>query len=469
MCGIFGIYGHPEASRLTYLGLHALQHRGQESCGITSSDSTRLRTWRGMGLVVDVFDQSTLDRLPGRSAIGHVRYSTAGDSDPANAQPIAVRHGRGQLAVAHNGNLVNAQRVRSALEKQGAIFSSNADSEVIVHLFSRRKESRIVDRTLGVLGDLEGAFSLLFLSEKKLIAARDPHGFRPLELGRLTWGEGKVAHVVASETSAFDLIGAEFVRHIQPGEVVMIDNKGVASFKLEGPAQEPTFCVFEDIYFARPDSLLGQRSVYENRERLGAQLARECPAEADIVIPVPDSGNTAALGYSREAGIPFGIGLVRSHYVGRTFIEPQQSIRHFGVRLKLAPVRYLIEGQRVVVVDDSLVRGTTSRKIVAMLRSAGAKEVHMRISAPPTRHPCHYGIDMPSYGELIANEKSLSQLCAHIEADTLGYISIEGMLEVLAQGEGCGYCHACFSGNYPVAFETPRKARPLPVLQSPRH
>ncbi|PID38218.1 MAG: amidophosphoribosyltransferase [Deltaproteobacteria bacterium] len=468
MCGIFGIYGYSEASRIAYLGLHALQHRGQESAGITASDTARLRTWRGMGLVVDVFNEETLDRLSGRHAIGHVRYSTAGESDPANAAPIAVRHGRGQLAVAHNGNLANAQKLRRELEDDGSIFTSNVDSEVVVHLYARRKEHRVIDRFKKVLEQLTGAYSLVMLTEKKLVAARDPHGFRPLELGRLRRKDGTEAWVFASETSAFDLIGATFERHVQPGEILVVDREGLETYPMN-PAERPDrrFCVFEDIYFARPDSLLGERSVYENRERLGARLAAEHPVEAEIVIPVPDSGNTAALGYSRASEIPFGIGLVRSHYVGRTFIEPQQTIRHFGVKLKLAPVRYLIENKRVVVVDDSLVRGTTSRKIVEMLRAAGAAEVHLRISAPPTRHPCFYGIDMPSYEELIANNKSLEEIAAHVDADTIGYLSVEGMLQALEDPEGGAFCHACFSGNYPVPYEAPQTVKPLPLLQPP--
>ena len=407
MCGIFGIYGHPEASNLAYLGLHALQHRGQESAGIAVSNGERLLNWRGMGLVADVFDEQRLRRLEGPAAIGHVRYSTAGDTDLSNAQPLAVQHGGGQLAIVHNGNLVNEGSLRQGLESQGSIFSSNSDSEVIVHLLARcPAEQDMVERVSSVLGQLEGAYSVLFLTEDKLIAARDPHGFRPLSLGKLPMPDGKTAWVFASETGAFDLIGATYVRPIHPGEIVSVDAEGLKTVSPFAP-QKPRFCVFEHIYFARPDAKLGPRSVYRSRELLGQQLAREQPADADIIIPVPDSGNTAALGFAEESGIPFGIGLIRSHYVGRTFIEPQQSIRHFGVRLKLAPVRHLIEGKRVCVVDDSLVRGTTSRKIVNMLRSAGATAVHMRISAPPTRHPCFYGIDTPSPSELIASNKTV--------------------------------------------------------------
>jgi amidophosphoribosyltransferase len=492
MCGIFGVYGHPEAANLTYLGLHGLQHRGQESAGIASSDSRRLYTYRGMGLVVDTFDEATLSRLKGGAAVGHVRYSTAGESDISGAQPLAVRHARGQLAVVHNGNLVNAGSLRQELERGGSIFSSNVDSEVIVHLFARTSEHKIVDRITATLARLEGAFSLLFLTERKLIAARDPYGFRPLCMGRIAKGkrsqEGDEAHgwVFASETSAFDLIGAEYVRPVHPGEIVVVDRKGRRSYRrFASPTKR--FCVFEHVYFARPDSLLGFDSVYESRRGLGRQLSREAPAEADLVIPVPDSGTTAALGYAEQSGLPFEMGLIRSHYVGRTFIEPQQSIRHFGVRLKLAPVRRLIEGRRVVVVDDSLVRGTTSRKIVGMIRGAGAAEVHMRISSPPLRHPCFYGIDIPTSSELIAHSRSVEEIRAHTGADSLAYLSLEGMLHALggapeqggaggaearAEGppstprqEAVRYCDACFSGKYPVPFEQPVKVKPLPVLQ----
>jgi amidophosphoribosyltransferase len=472
MCGIFGIYGHPEAANLTYLGLHGLQHRGQESVGIASSDRTRLYTFKGMGLVVDVFDRSTLSRLRGSAAIGHVRYSTAGDSDLANAQPLAVRHARGQLALAHNGNLVNAGPLRAELEAAGSIFASNSDSEVIVHLFARTQEHKIVDRIATSLAQVRGAFSLLFLTERKLIAARDPFGFRPLNLGRLPLPNGKPASessphawVFASETSAFDLIGAEMVRSVRPGEIIVIDRKGMRAYQ-RFAAEKRHFCVFEHVYFARPDSQLGGQSIYRSRHAFGRQLARERPASADLVIPVPDSGTTAALGYAAQSGLPFEMGLIRSHYVGRTFIEPEQSIRHFGVKLKLSPVRAVIQGKRVVVVDDSLVRGTTSRKIVAMLRGAGAKEVHLRISSPPVRHPCQYGIDIPTPEELIANGKTEAEIRDFVGADSLGYLSLEGMLEALKDGTGATYCDACFSGRYPVAFEQPGKPRPLLHLPS---
>jgi amidophosphoribosyltransferase len=484
MCGIFGIYGHPEAAHLVYLGLHGLQHRGQESAGIASSDRSRLYTYRGMGLVVDVFDKPTLARLRGSSGIGHVRYSTAGDSDLANAQPLAVRHAHGQLAIAHNGNLVNAGGLRRELEEQGSIFSSNADSEVIVHLFARTNERKIVDRITRTLSQLRGAYSLLFLTERKLIAARDPHGFRPLNLGRMvvadprrpegsspglpraapkTAEDAAVCWVFASETCAFDLIGAELVRPVRPGEIIVVDRRGLRSYQ-RLCSERKHFCVFEHVYFARPDSMLGGRCVYLSRHAFGRQLARECPAPADLVIPVPDSGTAAALGYAAEAQLPFEMGFIRSHYVGRTFIEPQQTIRHFGVRLKLSPVRALIEGKRVVVVDDSLVRGTTSRKIVAMLRTAGASEVHLRIASPPVRNPCPYGIDIPTYEELIASQRSEEETRDYVGCDSLRYLSLPGMLETL-QEPGASYCDACFSGDYPVSFEEPQKPRPLLELQ----
>jgi amidophosphoribosyltransferase len=473
MCGIFGTYGHPEAANLTYLGLHGLQHRGQESAGMASSDGSRLYSYRNMGLVVDAFDRSTLGRLRGSSAIGHVRYSTSGDSDLVNAQPFAVRHARGQLAVAHNGNLVNAGSLRDELEQAGSIFSSNADSEVIVHLFARTQQPKMVDRVAATLAQLRGAYSLLFLTERKLIAARDPFGFRPLVMGRLTLPSGSekepapFAWVFASETSAFDLIGAELLRPVRPGEIIVIDRKGLRAYRRFG-AEKQRFCVFEHVYFARPDSMLGGQSIYRSRRGFGRQLARERPASADMVIPVPDSGTAAALGYAAQSGLPFEMGLIRSHYVGRTFIEPEQSIRHFGVKLKLAPVRALIQGKRLVVVDDSLVRGTTSRKIVTMLRAAGAREVHLRIASPPVRHPCHYGIDIPTSQELIANGRTEAEIREYVGCDSLGYLSLEGMLRALEDGSGATYCDACFSGSYPVPFEQPCKPRPLLHLQCNR-
>src|SRR5581483_8133956 len=395
MCGIVGVYGHSEAANITYLGLHALQHRGQEAAGIVTSDGDRFHLAKKEGLVGEVFGRGDMSGLPGHLAIGHVRYSTAGDSSLRNAQPFAVEYAHGSVAVAHNGNLVNAADLRRRLEMDGSIFQSGTDSEVIVHLLARGREPDIETRIVNALRQVDGAYSLVFLAESKLIACRDPRGFRPLLLGRL-----KDAFIFASESCAFDLIEAEFIREVEPGEVVVVDAKGLRSFK-PWTEESKRFCVFEHVYFARPDSLIDGRSVYRVREALGRQLAKEHPVEADVVIPVPDSGTAAAIGYARASGIPYDQGLIRSHYVGRTFIEPQQSIRHFGVKLKLNAVKEVMQGKRVVVIDDSIVRGTTSRKIVKMLRNAGAREVHMRISSPPTTHPCYYGIDTPTRSELI--------------------------------------------------------------------
>jgi amidophosphoribosyltransferase len=451
VCGIFGVYGHSEAANITYLGLHALQHRGQESAGITASDGTRLRTVRKMGLVADIFDNKALARLPGRAAIGHVRYSTAGSSDIRNAQPLPVEYAHGAIAVAHNGNLVNAIAVRARLEAAGSIFQTTTDTEVIVHLLAHARETETVDRIASALRQVEGAYSLLFVTETKLIAVRDPRGFRPLALGRL-----RDSFVFSSETCAFDLVEAEFIRELEPGEIVVVDNAGLRSYK---PFKEPDprgerFCVFEHVYFARPDSRVNGLPVYRVRERLGRQLAKEHPVAADVVIPVPDSGTAAAIGYARESGIPYDMGLIRSHYVGRTFIEPQQSIRHFGVKLKLNAVREVLEGKRVVVVDDSIVRGTTSRKIVKMIRAAGAREVHMRVSSPPTTHPCYYGINTPTRSELIASSHSTDEIARYITCDSLGYLSIEGLMAAVSSApDQTGYCAACFTGEYPIDFE----------------
>ena len=442
-CGVFGVFGSTEASNLTYLGLHALQHRGQESAGIAVVDHGRLTMHRELGLVRDCFSANVLNRLAGDRAIGHVRYSTAGETHIKNAQPLAVDYALGSLAVAHNGNFTNYEELREELESQGSIFQSTNDSEILVHLVAHAKEPHAMDRIASALGAVRGAFSLLFLTNKQLIAVRDPHGFRPLSLGKL-----KDAWVVASEPPAFDLIAAEYVRDIEPGEMLVIDETGVHSYYPFAQTQR-RMCIFEYVYFARPDSKLGGVSVYETRKRLGRTLSKECPIDADLVIAVPDSGVPAALGYSQASGIPFEVGLIRSHYVGRTFIEPQSSIRHFGVRLKLNPVRDVLDGKRVVVVDDSIVRGTTSRKIVKMLRDAGAKEIHMRISSPPTRWPCFYGIDTPSRAELIASNHTIDEIARYITCDSLGYLSLEGLHSAVRSN---GFCDACFSGNYPVAF-----------------
>ncbi|PZR18484.1 MAG: amidophosphoribosyltransferase [Archangium gephyra] len=444
MCGVFGIFGHDEAAHLTYLGLHALQHRGQESAGIVASDGARLKSYRAMGLVADVFTEPILNELPGRAAIGHVRYSTAGGSHVRNAQPYQVSFAGGQMAIAHNGNFVNADEARKGLEEAGAIFQSDSDTETVIHYIARSRAGAFEARVVDALSQLDGAASMVFLTEKKLVAVRDAVGFRPLVLGRV-----KNAYVIASETTALDLIEAELLREIEPGEMVVIDEGGLRS-SFPFLKKEKKRCVFEYVYFARPDSKLFGDSVFQVRKRLGAQLAREQPVQADVVIAVPDSGVPAALGYAEAAGIPFDVGLIRSHYVGRTFIEPQQSIRHFGVKLKLAPVRSTLEGKRVVVVDDSIVRGTTSRKIVKMLQSAGAREVHLRISSPPTSWPCFYGIDTPSRQELIAASHSTEEIARYVTADSLGYLSLEGLTRAAGDESGQSFCTACFSGKYPT-------------------
>lgn len=442
-CGVFGIYGHPDAARLTYLGLYALQHRGQESCGIVASDGAELRLERAMGHVAEKFDQSRLDRLPGPSAIGHVRYSTAGAVSIREAQPFLVTCQHGQIAVCHNGNLPFAREERHKLEKEGAIFSATSDTEVILHGVARSRTAGVREAIPEVLRNTEGAFSMLFLTPRELIAIRDPRGFRPLALGRL--GD---AWVVASETCAFDLIDARYVRDVEPGEMIVIDEDGLRSSHPLKP-QQHSMCLFEHVYFARPDSLIYGQSVNESRHRMGQRLALEQPADADIVVPVPDSGTVAAIGYSAQSEISFRFGLVRNHYVGRTFIEPKQSIRSFGVRIKLNPVRDLIEGKRVVLIDDSIVRGTTSKKIVRMVREAGAKEIHLRISCPPTISPCYYGIDTPNKADLIAAQMSVAEICDFIEADSLGYLSLEGMIAATGISADSA-CVACWNENYPT-------------------
>jgi amidophosphoribosyltransferase len=445
-CGVCGIYGHPEAANLTYLGLHALQHRGQESSGIVSSDRRDLYSHRAMGLVADIFNRDVLGKLPGDHAIGHNRYSTAGSSELKNAQPFVVETGFGSIAVAHNGNLVNALELRQDLESEGAIFQSTMDTEVVVHLMARSEHRDLPGRLVEALHRIKGSYSLLILSDDQLLAVRDPNGFRPLVLGRLA-----DSVVIASETCALDLIGAKFEREIEPGELVVVDREGMRSYRPFGTSSPRAHCVFELIYFSRPDSLVFGRTVHDVRKRFGRRLAEESPVLADVVVPVPDSGVPAALGFAEAAGVPFDFGLIRNHYVGRTFIEPQQSIRHFGVKLKLNPVRSVIEGKRVVVVDDSIVRGTTSRKIVKMLRAAGAAEVHMRISSPPITHPCYYGIDTPNRQELVAATHSLEQTRTYLTADSLSYLSLEGLRSVVQPGQE-EFCYACFCGAYPVTF-----------------
>jgi amidophosphoribosyltransferase len=468
MCGIVGIHGNPEASNLAYLGLYALQHRGQESAGIVATDGHHLRHFREMGHVNDIFTAERLARLPGSAAIGHVRYSTAGDSTERNAQPIAVNYVGGSVAIGHNGNLVNAVELRERLEAEGAIFQTTSDTECIVHLIARSKGNTLPERIADALSQVRGAYSLVFLSEDTLIAVRDPMGFRPLVLGRIVKpSQREVTWVVSSETCAFELIGAEFVRDIEPGEMVLIDQKGPRSEHPLG-AKPHHRCIFEWVYFARPDSTIDGRSVYRARERMGRRLAVEHAVPADVVIPVPDSGVAAAIGYARQSGIPYDQGLMRSHYMGRTFIEPSQQIRHFGVKLKLSPVREVLGGKRVVVVDDSIVRGTTSRKIVDMIRAAGAREVHMRISSPPTVGPCRYGIDTPTREELIASHNSVDQIRELVGADSLGYLSLPGLFASVQgsqeDADGEGFCDACFSGKYPIAAETPGRLRQLRLI-----
>lgn len=482
MCGVFGIYGHPEAANMTYLGLHALQHRGQESVGIVASDGERLFTHRAKGLVQASFTPSDLESLRGNHAIGHVRYSTAGGSQFRNAQPFAVDYARGSIALAHNGNLTNHDQIRERLEARGSIFQSASDTEAIVHLIAMSTQRAVEDRIADALGQVEGAYSLLLLTEREIIAVRDPMGIRPLCLGKLAHPGGE-AFVIASEPTAFDLIGGKLLRDIEPGEMVVIDAGGIRS--LRPFASKPRkVCLFEYVYFARPDSSLERASVYEVRKELGRRLAEEQPpppgasAQDAVVVPVPDSGVPAAIGFAERAGLPFEMGLIRSHYVGRTFIEPQQSIRHFGVRLKLSPNRAAIEGKRVIIVDDSIVRGTTSRKIVNMVRAAGAKEVHIRISSPPTRWPCFYGIDTPTRSELIASSHSIEEIGRYVTANSIGYLSLEGLVQAVrsVESKSAGqpgtapakdsYCHACFSGEYPIPFRPSLHSRQLRLVNA---
>ncbi len=447
-CGVFAVQGHPEAAKLTYLGLHALQHRGQESAGIAASDGHKMVSYKGMGHVAEVFTEEVINTLKGDSAIGHTRYSTAGDTDLKNAQPLVVSCQKGEVALAHNGNLVNASSLRKELESRGDIFQTTSDSEVILHYFARSKHTGIPEATADALDRVVGAYSLVMLFKDCVLAVRDPRGFRPLCLGKL---DG--AYVAASETCAFDLINAEYLREVEPGEMVILDGSGISSLRFAPPAPQSQ-CIFEHVYFSRPDSVIFGRPVQKSREMLGRLLAREHPAPADLVVPVPDSGVAAAIGYAEESGIPLRFGLIRSHYVGRTFIEPTQAIRDFGVKLKLNPVRSLLEGKRVVLVDDSIIRGTTSRKIVRIVREAGASEVHVRVSCPPTISPCYYGIDTPTKKELIASTHNVEEIRQFIGADSLGYLSLEGMRRAVGDTDG-HYCLACYTANYPTAVQEP--------------
>ncbi len=449
-CGVFGVFGHPDATTLTYYGLYALQHRGQESAGIVASDGDgqRLRRHAGMGLVSQVFNDFVLKELRGTRAIGHVRYSTTGSSSPKNAQPILVDCSRGQIAIAHNGNLVNANILRDELEAYGSIFQTTVDSEIILHLMAQPRHGDRENTLLHALGRIRGAYSLVIMGENEMIGVRDPHGFRPLSIGKL---DG--TYVFSSETCAFDLIHAEFVRDVEPGEIVILDKNGLHSVKMDIPNARRALCVFEYVYFARPDSFLEERTVAHVRMELGRQLAKEHGVNADVVVPVPDSGNYCALGYSEESKIPMKFAFVRNHYVGRTFLQPTQLIRDFNVRVKLNLIKEAVEGKRVVVVDDSIVRGTTSRARVITLREAGAKEVHVRVSCPPHRHACHYGIDFPTTKELIANEHTMGEIKTYLGADSIGYLSLEGMIRATGH-PASKFCTACYTGDYPVPFES---------------
>ncbi len=459
MCGVFGIHGHDEAANIAYLGLHALQHRGQESAGLVACDG-RMRRVAAMGLVSDTFNRDSLATLPGSTSVGHVRYSTAGSSELRNAQPLMFEYTGGSIAIAHNGNLVNALDLRAELEREGSLFQTSSDTEVIVHLMAKAARPDLLGRLQEALTRVSGAYSIILCTaDGTMIGARDPYGFRPLVLGRL-----KDSYVLSSETASFELIEAEYIREIEPGEIVVFKDGGMTSYRhQEWIAELPAsrFCVFEHVYFARPDSMLNGLSVYRSRERMGRRLAQESPVEGDVVIAVPDSGVPAAIGFANEAKIPFEMGLIRSHYVGRTFIEPQESIRHFGVRLKLSPVRSVVDGKRIIVVDDSLVRGTTSRKIVKMLRAAGAREVHLRISAPPTTHPCFYGIDTPTRSELVAASHTIEEIARYVTCDSLAYLSHGGLMAaVKGDSGGKSYCSACFTGEYPLPLGVGPAPRP---------
>jgi amidophosphoribosyltransferase len=452
-CGVVAVHNHLEASTLAYLGLHQLQHRGQESAGIVASDGGRMHVHKAMGQVADIFTEEVLTKLPGSLAIAHTRYSTTGDSAVLNAQPIMVDCNKGMIAVAHNGNLVNAWEIRARLESHGSIFQTTSDTEVIVHLIAQSKEHTLPEAVCDALRRIEGAFSLVLMTRDRIFAVRDPRGFRPLSMGRIRNGAGSERDTIvfASETCAFDLIGAIFERDVKPGEMIVVGPEGISS-RFFAAEMKQSSCIFEHVYFSRPDSVVFGRPVQTSREAMGRQLAKESPVRADIVVPVPDSGVTAALGYAAESGLPFRFGLIRNHYVGRTFIEPEQRVRDFGVKLKLNPVRSLLAGKRVVLIDDSIVRGTTSRKIVRMVRDAGAPEVHMRISCPPTISPCYYGVDTPEKSHLIAANKSVEEIRDYIGADSLAYLSLQGLRDACAEGEKTTYCTSCYTGIYPTEF-----------------
>ncbi len=455
-CAIFGVWNQPEASNLAYLGLYSLQHRGQEGAGVTAYDlgTKRLSSHRGLGLVNDVFHNFDFQKLPGTNAIGHARYSTAGENRLANVQPFQAEVSSGRIAIGHNGNLINASELKAELIEQGAIFSSTSDTEVILHLIARNAKNGSVAKAISdALSQVRGAYSLVILAEDRLFAVRDPHGIRPLALARLNQG-----YVVASETCAFDLLGAEYIRDIEPGEILEIHGKGELKSHKPWPKVESRPCIFEYVYFARPDSNVFGKNVYKIRKEMGRELAREAPVKADLIVPVPDSGVTAALGFAEESKIPFDMGLIRNHYVGRTFIEPQQSIRDFGVKIKHNANPDILAGKSVIVVDDSIVRGTTTKKLVKMLRAAGAKEVHIRISSPPTTDPCYYGIDTPEKEQLIASHQSVSQIKEFVGAESLAYLSLEGLYRAVNSAKG-SFCDACFSGRYAAGKPEPSKAK----------
>jgi len=445
-CAVVGIFGHEEASKLAYFSLHSLQHRGQEAAGISSSDGTKLHTIKDRGLVTQVFNENKLSTLSGTSAVGHTRYSTAGDDSILDAQPVFARYDLGEMAIVHNGNLTNAQEVRDALIEKGAIFQTFMDTENLIHLIAKSSKEKLLDRIIDAVQRIEGAFSLVFLSRTKMFAMRDRHGFRPLSLGRLANG----GYIVSSETCAFDLVGAEYIRDVKPGELLIFEeDKAPQSIQIFEPT--PKHCIFEYVYFARPDSSVFGQNVYQTRKNMGKELAKIAPVEADMVIPVPDGGVPSAIGYAQESGIPYEMGIMRNHYVGRTFIEPTQEMRDLKVKMKLSPMGDTIKGKRIIVVDDSIVRGTTSRRIIRMLKDAGAAEVHMRISSPPTTDPCFYGVDTPDKDKLIAANMSTQEICDYIEADSLAYLDEESLLRsVNSNMEEEKYCTACFTGKYIV-------------------
>lgn len=446
-CAIFGIYNSKEAANFTYLGLYSMQHRGQESTGIVSSDGEHLYRYAGMGLVANVFTETKIRELQGYMAIGHNRYSTTGASFLRNAQPLRVESHLGPIALAHNGNIVNSWDIRLKLEKDGSIFQTTIDTEIIVHLMAKSGEKTLLDALICALNEIKGAYSLLILTPRYLIAVRDPNGFRPLVMGERS--DGSI--VFASETCAFDITETKYIRDVEPGEMVVVDHRGVQSLFPFKPAN-PSLCIFEYIYFSRPDSMVFGESVYKIRKELGRRLAKEYPIDADVVIPVPDSANIAALGYSEASGIPYENGLIRSHYIGRTFIEPDQRIRDFGAKIKYNVVREVVKDKKVIIVDDSIMRGTTSRKIIKMIRLAGAKEVHLRISAPPTISPCYYGIDIPTHKELIAATHTLEEIRKYLRVETIAYLNVDSMHKAVENHKGGGFCDACFTGNYPVKF-----------------